>query len=255
MVDLVRFYLHGLPGSQAELDFTLPGWKQQQDFLVLDRLALSDDHDSALEAMAAQISSFKSVHLIGFSLGAMSALKLAAKMPETVAKIDLIAPAAPLELGDYLDEMAGKPIFEAARDGARLGILSAAQGVMASVAPGLVIKAMFSNAAPSDKALLDNQGMQIMLRDGLTHCLSHHQAAYKSELRAFVSPWLDTLKEVKCPVRVWHGSSDNWAPIGLSHALVKEIGYNATLTELENLSHYSALKAVLPKIVRGADQN
>ena len=255
MVNLVRFYLYGLPGSQAELDFTLPGWEQQQDLLVLDRLSLSDDHDSALAAMAAQIVNFKSVHLIGFSLGAMSALKLAAEMPETVAKIDLISPAAPLELGDYLNEMAGKPIFEAARDGARLGILSAAQGVMARVAPGLVIKGMFSNAAPSDKVLLEDEGMQIMLRDGLSHCLSRHQAAYKSELRAFVSPWLDTLKHVNCPVTVWHGSSDNWAPIGLSRALVKEIGSNATLTELENLSHYSTLKAVLPKVVDGAVQN
>jgi pimeloyl-ACP methyl ester carboxylesterase len=98
MADLVRFYLHGLPGSQAELDFALPGWTQQQDLLLLDRLKLSDDHDAALEAMAEQIARFESVHLIGFSLGAMSALKLAAKLPETVSKIDLIAPAAPLEL-------------------------------------------------------------------------------------------------------------------------------------------------------------
>lgn len=250
MADLVRFYLHGLPGSQAELDFALPGWTQQQDLLLLDRLKLSDDHDAALEAMAEQIARFESVHLIGFSLGAMSALKLAAKLPETVSKIDLIAPAAPLELGDYLDDMAGKPIFEAAKDGTRLGILSAAQGVMARIAPWLVINAMFANAAPSDKVLLEDQGMQAMLRDGLNHCFVEHQAAYKNELRAYVSPWLQILDSVRCPVAVWHGQAVNWTPIGLSEALCEKLGDDTSLTRLEHLSHYSALKAALPSIIR-----
>lgn len=250
MTNSAQFYLHGLPGSEAELDFALPGWKQNCDLKALDRLTLDDEHEFAIETMAAQIANFESVHLIAFSLGAMSALKLAARMPDTVTKLDLIAPAAPLELGDYLNDMAGKPIFEAARDGGRLRILSFVQGVIAKTAPSILIRAIFANAVPADKALLDDDCMRIMLRDGLRHCLFKHQAAYKSELRSYVSPWLRILDNINCPVSIWHGQADNWTPAESSKALCKRLGAKASLTEFENLSHYSTLKAVLPNIVR-----
>ncbi len=242
------FYLHGLPGSEAELDFALPEWRETSDISVLQRLSLRTDHQRAVEAMASTIANYQAAHLIGFSLGAMSALKLAAALPETVTKLDLIAPAAPLELGDFLDQMAGKPIFEAAKTD-RLGMLVSGQAMLAKVAPGQVIKAMFSSASKADKDLLSQPGMKTMLKHGLRYCLNTHQSAYKNELRAFVAPWAETLKRVRCPVTIWHGTDDTWAPLGLSEALKDALGKEASLKTLDGLSHYSALKAALPKIV------
>lgn len=248
MIDQTIFYLHGLPGSEAELDFALPDWRKKH-IKPLNRLTIRATHNEALDAMASQIANYEHAHLIGFSLGAMSALKLAARLPETVVKLDLIAPAAPLELGDFLEQMAGKPIFEAAmKGGGTLGRIASAQRTLARISKGSVIKAMFRGAAKADLGLLSEHDMQAMLRDGLQKSLIDKPEAYKSELRAFVRSWADTLPRVQCPVTVWHGTEDTWAPFGLSEALCKALP-EATLKPLEDLSHYSALKAAMPEIV------
>lgn len=246
MTGLVRFYLHGLPGSSAELDFALPAWRETGP-VPLDRLSLRATHNEAVEAMASNLANYEAVHLIGFSLGAMSALKLASVLPETVTRLDLIAPAAPLELGDFLDQMAGKPIFEAALKG-RLGMVASAQATLARLSNGSVIKAMFASAPDADKKLLKDKRMQSMLRAGLKHCLLTHQDAYKNELRAFVTPWTETLTRVTCPVTIWHGTADTWAPPGLSEALAEALGDQAEIKTLEGLGHYSALKEAMPNI-------
>jgi len=248
MTETARFYLHGLPGSNAELDFALPDWRNHKDFQPLNRLHKYDTHSQSIATMAAQIANYEKAHLIGFSLGGMSALKLAASLPETVVKLDLIAPAAPLSLGDFLGDMAGKPIFEAAMKG-RLGLLTSLQAIGVKVAPNLIIKAMFANAGEADRKLLSNPVTKAMLHDGLRHCLIDHTSAYKDELRAFVQPWADILNRIACPVTIWHGTADTWAPFGLSEALRHTLGDKTDLRPLNDLSHYSALRAALPKII------
>lgn len=239
------FYLHGLPGSAAELDFALPDWQAATAIRPLERLVDNATHEAALETMGAKLANYESVHLIGFSLGAMSAMKLAVRMPETVVKLDLIAPAAPLELGDFLKDMAGKPIFEAAmKSGGGLGRLVAAQRTLARVSKGAVIKAMFKGAADADKVLLKDRAMQTMLRDVLQHSLIEQPEAYKSELRAFVAPWVDVLPRVRCKTVIWQGDADTWAPPALAAALSEALP-DARLETFEGLSHYSGLRAAL----------
>ena len=239
------FYLHGLPGSEAELDFALPNWRTEAAIKPLPRLVDNAPHDEAIETMAAQLANFEYVHLIGFSLGAMSAMKLAARLPETVVKLDLIAPAAPLELGDFIKDMAGKPIFEAAmKSGGALGRLVAAQRTLARMSIGAVIKAMFNGAADADKVLLSDPEMQTMLRDVLRRSLIEQPEAYKSELRAFVAPWADVLPRVRCKTVIWQGDADTWAPPALATALCEALP-DARLETLAGLSHYSGLRAAL----------
>lgn len=251
MTNTTSFYLHGLPGSAAELDFALPNWQTKSEIKPLPRLINNATHDSAIETMAAQLANYEYVHLIGFSLGAMSAMKLAARMPETVVKLDLIAPAAPLELGDYLKDMAGKPIFEAAmKRGGALGRLVAAQRMLARVSMGAVIKAMFNGAADADRTLLNHPAMLDMLRDVLRCSLIEQPEAYKSELRAFVAPWADVLPRVRCKTAIWQGDADTWAPPTLAAALCEALP-NARLEMLEGLSHYSTLRAVMPELIVG----
>lgn len=54
-------------------------------------------------------------HLIGFSLGAMTATRLAVLLGERVVRVDCTSGAAPLDLGNFLSHMAGKPVFTFAK--------------------------------------------------------------------------------------------------------------------------------------------
>ena len=102
-------YLHGLPGSPAELSLAGPGspWIDPALVYAPDRSALAAD----LPELARQIaiwSSGEPIDLVGFSLGGAAALRLAPLLGEQVARIDLIAPAAPLSLGDFLPDKIGR---------------------------------------------------------------------------------------------------------------------------------------------------
>jgi len=239
MPETRAFYLHGLPGHPDELNaFQSPASKS--NITALSRLETGNYEDS-LNTLAAQLSNFPSVHLIGFSLGAMTALKLAAKLPETVEALELIAPAAPLSLGNFLPHMDGRQIFKAAQNQAMLSALVALQSGSIQIAPNMVTNAMFSSSATSDRTLLNDEDFRDAIVSGLKHSVLMNAGGYKSELRAYVKDWASVLARVTCSVTLWHGSTDTWAPIAMSEALANRLP-EATLHRLPDLGHYSALK-------------
>jgi pimeloyl-ACP methyl ester carboxylesterase len=88
-------YLHGLPGSPAELSLAGSGsaWLDADLVLAPDRNAKADG-GAALARQIAQWAGNDPVDLGGFSLGGAAALRLAPLLSEQVARIELIAPAA-----------------------------------------------------------------------------------------------------------------------------------------------------------------
>ena len=183
-------------------------------------------------------------HLIGFSLGAHAALKHAAR--HGAGQIDLIAPAAPLQLGGFMDDMAGAPVFRAAQSGT-LGRLTWLQGVVARVAPSLLRRIILSGAAPKDAAVFAAKDAQQTLNRILRRSLVEDRAAYTQAVTAYVEDWTPLLAKIDCPVTLWHGTADTWAPFGMSVAL-KDTLSNATLNPLPDHGHYSALVLVLPRL-------
>lgn len=239
-------YCHGLPGSTSELGaFGAP--QSVENIHALDRLsrttgAYERDLLAAFDALGLK----EHVAVAGFSLGAMSAMHIAARRPHLVSKLILISPAAPLQLGDFLANMAGKPVFEAARRGAAsLRALSQLQGIAVSVAPKLVIRSMFSASAEADQQLLKTSAFLDMLVKALRTSLGPHQAAYRAELLAYAGPWADVVDAVRCPVAIWQGSADTWTPPAMAEALKQRLGNRASLEVLPGQAHYSALKLAL----------
>lgn len=92
-------YCHGLPGSAREISMLVDS--DESNILVMG--------PNDIERFETVIGSkqIETAHVIGFSLGAMAAIEIAAKYPQLSKKLSLIAPAAPLELGDFLPDMAG----------------------------------------------------------------------------------------------------------------------------------------------------
>ena len=239
MTQLLTVYCHGLPGSGKEIQALIPDQTQPPhileplDFDEFDKV-ISQDPDV-------------SVHLIGFSLGAMTALHIAALRPDSVKKVTLIAPAAPLELENFLPKMVGRPVFKMAK----LGIIpfkafTAVQRLGVSVAATKVIKAMFDGSPEPDMKHLADPVFQAALVDGLQQSLGRDNKAYRQAVHTYVKPWAHLLADIKCPVTLHHGTLDNWAPIEMSHALQQAIPTKVELISYDGLGHYSTLHAAFP---------
>lgn len=239
-------YCHGLPGSPAELQ-PLVSAERLRSFAALDRLAWRGT--SYARGVAAALDSLgitAPVDVVGFSLGAMAALHIAAARPEVLRKLILVSPAAPLELGDFLPAMAGRPVFDAARRGTlALRSLSAAQWTAASLAPNFLIKTMFANTSAAEQDLLDAPAFKNMIADGMRQCLGPRQDAYRAELKAYVTPWSDILARVSCEIEIWQGDQDTWAPIGMARALQAHLPQGTHLRICEGLGHYGTLREAL----------
>lgn len=216
-------YFHGQPGAHIEI--TLAG-------LPETAVLRADDPTPA-------------AHLIAFSLGAHRALLHAAE--HGAERIDLIAPAAPLHLGDFLPHMAGAPVFKAAQNGT-LARVTTGQATILRLAPGILRRLMFAGAPPTDHALFQNKTNRTLLRKILRHSLIDTRAAYEAALEAYVTDWQGLLPDITCPVTLWHGTADTWAPLAMSQALATELP-SATLQTLPALGHYSALTDALPRLV------
>lgn len=185
------------------------------------------------------------MHVVGFSIGAMAALRLAAARPEAVAQVTVISPAAPLQMGDFLPEMAGAPVFKLAskRPGV-LRVLTAVQGLLARKAPGILINQLFAKCGAQEQALLLDTQFQTALATGMRNSFADHRQGYLEYLSAYVADWSEELSEVQAQVEIWHGDADTWAPLAMSEVIRKLVPASCTLHVVPGGEHYSTLKAV-----------
>ncbi|MDB2437895.1 alpha/beta hydrolase [Hellea sp.] len=232
-------YFHGLPGSGDELRMAgLSASQSPKVIAPLDFQALDDF-----------VAKHGKVRLVAFSLGAFSALQMAATRPGQISEIVLISPAAPLELGEFLENMAGAPIFKTARASkVGLKILTAMQSTMAFIAPKILMSLMFAESCDADKDLLNNPVFVSCLTAGLRQSLHHNAKSYRHTLAKYVQPWAQDLGKVQCDVTIYHGRLDNWAPIAMAEALKSALSGRTELIIEPKQGHYSTLLTALPKI-------
>ena len=236
-------YFHGLPGTAAELAGFGPDIAARAaGFHVAAR-------GGAFAQLAAKIAAqFPEgpLRLVGFSLGAAAALRVAPHLGERVERIDLVSPAAPLQLGDFLGRMAGAPVFRAALAG-RLpfAALTFVQAQVARIAPEKLAAALMAKAKSEDRAIAADPRFITALAQSLRHSLLGSRAAYTAEIRAYVADWRDHLAQVLQPVAIWQGSEDDWTPPAMAEALAAALPQRPEVTMLQGLSHFSTLRAYL----------
>ncbi len=184
--------------------------------------------------------------LIGFSAGARMALELSVKLGDRVDDIILISAAAPLQSGNFLDDMAGRMVFVAAqRSSFGFTALTAMQSVLARLAPSTLYHKVFSTAAGADAALKSHALFKQVVQSIIVKTLQSGAAGYQREIQAYVQQWGEVLPRVTAPVTIWHGTADNWTPITMAEALINMLPNIAAVHRMDGLSHYSTLKAYL----------
>jgi pimeloyl-ACP methyl ester carboxylesterase len=241
-------WFHGLPGTPEEFD-TFASAPLGARTIRIDRLAaagptyeqaLLSAFDEATRGMKAPMV------LIGFSLGAMAALHVAARRPERTARVLLASPASPLELGDFLPSMAGRMVFETARRGGwALQALSTVQLAISTLNWRFLQSQMLNGVSPAERSLMEQPAASTALREGLRTCLGARRHAYHRELQTYVQPWSAILKDVASDVEIWQGTQDTWAPPAMAQALHNNLAPRAKRKSCEGLGHYSTLSAML----------
>ena len=241
-------FCHGMPGSTADVDLLRRNNPDAKiiplRLLDVDPAQIDTGLQSSLDTLLEQ-SGGERVHLVGFSIGAMAAIKRAALRPDKVSRLTLISPAAPLSLGEFLPNMAGKPVFDLAlKSPALLKIVTGLQGWIVRISPNLLINMLFSKCGTMEKDLLTDPSFRGVLTQGLSDSLVKKPSSYLSYVCAYVSDWSGILQDVKCPVVLWHGTKDTWSPPEMSEKLENAFGNAATLNVVDDAEHYSTLTRV-----------
>lgn len=253
----IVIYFHGAPGAPEECAvFDLYAKEQGLKFICFDRF--HGDYSIAGEAyyqlLAQQISkqvAGKQVDVVGFSIGAFIALQTCRYLGDGVRNLHLISAAAPLDAGVFLENMAGKRVFQLAKTAPVLFVLlSYWQGLLALLVPNALVRLLFAGAAGDDNALSVDQEFQSSISKVLRSCFIGRVQGYVRDVRAYVQPWKDMLSGINVNTHIWHGAEDNWSPVLMAEYLQSAIPGCASAEIFSGLSHYSCLYRAAPEICR-----
>lgn len=213
------------------------------------RALLEGPPDRYFERLAAQIVRqfpAEPLVLVGFSLGAAAALRVAPHLGDRVERIDLVSPAAPLGLGDFLGGMAGAPVFRAALAGRLVFTLfTALQALAVRFAAAGMAASLMAKARGADRNLAADPDFIARLADSLRHSLLKERAVYREEILLYVADWSAELAKVTQPVTIRQGCDDDWTPPAMATALAMRLPGQPTVELLPGLSHFSVLQAFL----------
>ncbi|MDN5513860.1 MAG: alpha/beta hydrolase [Pseudomonas sp.] len=248
-------YFHGVPGWPSEASvFDAPAREQGLRILCFDRFTIdhsitgTDYYRQIAQAISETVQGAR-VDFIGFSLGAHAALEVAALMSGQVRSQHLVSAAAPLDGGDFLDQMAGKAVFSLAqRSPGLLQWLVKCQALLAKRAPQLLFRMLFARAQGQDRELVKSPEFRALICQVLQQCFAQGTTGYTRDIQQYLQPWSAGAFTSEVNICLWHGTQDNWSPFSMSAYLAECFSSNARIERMEGLSHYSCLYAAAPMI-------
>lgn len=246
---------HGVPGSPAELQWwDAAAIRHGVRLWCLCRGDLPAELRGAayFDALAAALPRSDPLHLAGFSIGGFVALRtahMAQKAGRSIASLHLLSTAAPLEAGEFLALMAGQPVFRLAQSHpGLLRWIAGTQGWLARVRPAALSRSLFAGAVASDKILAADPEFQRIVRGVFADSLNPGRVGYLRDLQEYVQPWATMVSEVQTPTWLWHGSEDNWSPLGMAHWLQANLPDCRGLDVAQGRSHYGCLLSRSEKV-------
>jgi pimeloyl-ACP methyl ester carboxylesterase len=249
-------YFHGAPGGVEECSiFDSDAKTHNLNVICFDRFAIDSslDRKSYYQDLANQIcikACGKPIDLVGFSVGAHVALEVSAILNDQVRQTHLIAAAAPLNAGDFIEKMAGGLVFEWAKKRPFIFLLlTQYQRILALLAPKILFNILFASAIGKDKVLSKQKNFRRYITPVLQHCFKSRTSGYMRDINYYVT-WQGDLDSITSSVYIWHGTEDNWAPYSMALYLFNAIPGALQVESMEGLSHYSCLHEAAPKICK-----
>lgn len=256
------FYFHGVPGAPEECAiFDECGKLNDLTLIGLDRFSVDSSLDGGayfeyLAARILEVAGSRNFDFIGFSIGAFAAMQTCRHLGNRVESLHLVSAAAPLDAGDFLDNMAGKPVFKLATSFPVLFLLlSYWQTVISFLFPKFLFHLLFASAVGDDKALANDAHFQSSLAGVLRACFLGNVRGYVRDVRLYVQPWASTLTEIRAKTYLWHGAMDNWSPPAMADCLQAKIPGCTSRQTFDGKSHYSCLYQSVPLICRQLRNN
>ncbi|PTS81965.1 hypothetical protein DBR00_17720 [Pseudomonas sp. HMWF032] len=242
------FYFHGVPGAAVEAAMLhQAALTQGIKLLVVARNLPGElDREDYLQQLAQQVmqhAAGQPIHLLGFSIGACLALRVAARLGEQVAAVHLLSAAAPWEVASNRVGMgAGRYTFGWAQHSPRLfRAFASYQALLANVSPRLLLNLLFAGAGGKDRELLRQSATVDWLKTIQRDCFRHGIHSYARDIHLYVEPWAAELRNVTAAVNLWHGEADNWAPIAMSIYLQQQLPVVTAFTRCDGQAHYTCL--------------
>ena len=181
--------------------------------------------------------------LVGVSAGGPFAAACAARMPDRVTSLTLVAPLGPPEWPSR--GMAGgqRLALQAARRAPGLGGWFLGRlAVLARRSPGLFLRLATSQLPGIDRAALGQPVMRDAFLAGYTEAFRRGTAGVAQDLRVLTRPWGFELGSITVPASIHHGDADTTVPP--SHArLYAEAIPDAQLHLYPGHGHFSILGA------------
>lgn len=251
----IVIYFHGAPGSPKECAiFDEHAKANGLHIICYDRFSI----DSSVQGQVyykflanAIISKAngKKIDLIGFSIGCHAAIETSLYLGTIVRNLHLISAAAPIEGGNFIEDMAGKMVFSLAMKRPFIfTLLSYWQGLLVKIMPNTLLKILFASARGEDKKLSQTTAFNEYITPVFSHCFNINVKGYIREVNQYVTPWEESVLNCGSHTQIWHGTHDNWSPVSMAKYLRKKMSASTNLELMEGLSHYTCLYAAAPKI-------
>jgi pimeloyl-ACP methyl ester carboxylesterase len=209
--------LDGVPGDDAACEAT------GTHVVTVDRpgVGLSDrqpgrrliDWPDDLAALADALG-FERFAVLGWSAGSPFALACAARLPDRVTAVALVAPPAPVERTGDVDQYGRRRYFRIAL--AAPWLMSAAFRPLvplARLSPRLATEVVWFGSSKPEMEIVRQAEHRAAMAATTPQMLRKGAGGIVEDMKLVTQPWGFDLDEVRTGVTIWHGDDDSFVPL------------------------------------------
>jgi pimeloyl-ACP methyl ester carboxylesterase len=253
-------YFHGLPGSRLDLVWADALFRDAGLAVVaVDRPGFGGssfvrgrallDWPNDVDALADRLG-LERFAVLGYSSGGKYAIACASWLPERVTLAGVVAGTGPPEIPGFRAGLGGIDRISLTLAKRARPLALALWGVLRRMVlgrPDRFLAAFEKEISGPDRAVLADTAMREALLRAVCEGLRPGAPGVVEDYAVEARPWGFALGEIRVPVRIWHGDSDDVVPLEHSRYLAARIP-TASLTVMERVGHLLLVEQLEPVV-------